>query len=666
MKNKITKLFIVLMLSGYAANAQTESQLEFIKENSNVIELNNIAKERLERSESNRKKAEEIAKAKGLPLSKLDKETGEYYEVYTYSPLDNEVFYRKTFNNSPNGGSIQTIKVGYLHSIDIKGQNMLIGEWDGGIAHSTHTAFGGRVQVRNTPGSVTSNGTFHATHVAGTMIASENAGEPGKVGQAKGMAPMAALASWNWQNDDSEMAAAAGQGLVVSNHSYGLDNVALNSSIGVRIFGRYTGNYTKTNFGIGTSKDLDLILNAAPYYTSVWAAGNDRNLSPAQGGPLNNNFGGRDLLVNEGTAKNNIVVAAVNGVQTYSSPSSVVMSDFSNWGPTDDFRIKPDISAKGVAVYSTSDSGNNGYAIAQGTSMAAPSITGAISLWQQLYSTKNNNTFMRSSTVRALMAHTAMEAGGQVGPDYMYGWGLFNSEGGALVIENNSGVTKTSLIEENQLMQGQFYEFDFNKEVAGDITATIAWNDPAGEETTNTTANFFHVALVNDLDIKVINVDNNTEYFPYRLKNNWASMQAGSSNEQGDNTVDNIEKIYIPSAPVGNYKVRVNHKGTLKAGSQIYSLILTGHGGPLSVEQKYLEKLNVYPNPFNDYVIINNSQDVLLGASVNIYDISGKLIVSKNIDTPDNYKIDTSFMSNGVYILNIDIKGASKSFKIVK
>src|SRR5690606_24718517 len=118
----------------------------------------------------------------------------------------------------------------------------------------------------------------------------------------------------------------------------------------------YTGTYTKTNYGIGTSRDLDLILNAAPYYISVWAAGNDRNLSPSQGGPLNNSFGGRDLLVNEGTAKNNIVVAAINGIQNYSSPSSVVMSNFSNWGPTDDFRVKPDISAKGVAVYSTSDS----------------------------------------------------------------------------------------------------------------------------------------------------------------------------------------------------------------------------------------------------------------------------------------------------------------------
>src|SRR5690606_9350669 len=104
---------------------------------------------------------------------------------------------------------------------------------------------------------------------------------------------------------------------------------------------------------------------------------------------------------------------------------------------------------------------------------------------------------------------------------------------------------------------------------------------------------------------------------------------ASSCNEQGDNLVDNIEKVYIAAAPAGNYKLKVSHKGTLKNGNQLYSLIMTGHGGPLSIEQQYLEELKIYPNPFIDYLIIDNNKGLLTDANINIYSASGKLILSE-------------------------------------
>jgi subtilisin family serine protease len=54
------------------------------------------------------------------------------------------------------------------------------------------------------------------------------------------------------------------------------------------------------------------------------------------------------------------------------------MSSFSNYGPTDDGRIKPDISA-GVNVYSAILTDQT-YETCKGTSMAAPAITGLIVL----------------------------------------------------------------------------------------------------------------------------------------------------------------------------------------------------------------------------------------------------------------------------------------------
>lgn len=48
-----------------------------------------------------------------------------------------------------------------------------------------------------------------------------------------------------------------------------------------------------------------------------------------------------------------MTVAAVGQVSNYVNATSVIMSTFSSYGPSDDGRIKPDISMKGVNVAST-------------------------------------------------------------------------------------------------------------------------------------------------------------------------------------------------------------------------------------------------------------------------------------------------------------------------
>ena len=56
---------------------------------------------------------------------------------------------------------------------------------------------------------------------------------------------------------------------------------------------------------------------------------------------------------------------------------------FSSMGPTPDFFFKPEISAPGVAIYSTIPNGK--YASWQGTSMATPFVTGSIALMKQAH-----------------------------------------------------------------------------------------------------------------------------------------------------------------------------------------------------------------------------------------------------------------------------------------
>jgi len=61
----------------------------------------------------------------------------------------------------------------------------------------------------------------------------------------------------------------------------------------------------------------------------------------------------------DANAKNILTVGAVEGIPGgYNRKEDVIMSSFSSWGPTDDGRIKPDLVADGVGVYSTNASTN--------------------------------------------------------------------------------------------------------------------------------------------------------------------------------------------------------------------------------------------------------------------------------------------------------------------
>lgn len=245
--------------------------------------------------------------------------------------------------------------------LDLNGQGMVLGEWDGGAVRLSHPLLDNRVTQVDVPPTYSD----HSIHVAGTMIGTADV----VGGAATGMAPEAELLAHDWTSDSSEMIAAAANGLLVSNHSYGanIDNVPL----------------WQLGFYNGTARGVDNIAYNAPYYLSVWSAGNDR-----QSG-VNTGDSGYDYLTGRGVSKNNLVVAATMEVLNYTGPNSVNMSSFSSWGPTDDGRIKPDISAKGVSMYSSVGASN--YANYNGTSMASPSVAGSIILLQQHYNDLNGD-----------------------------------------------------------------------------------------------------------------------------------------------------------------------------------------------------------------------------------------------------------------------------------
>jgi len=130
-------------------------------------------------------------------------------------------------------------------------------------------------------------------------------------------------------------------------------------------------------------------------------------------------------------------VVAVGSFRTKSFGGSAVaqaISPFSSFGPTRDGRLKPDVAAPGEYLYSTRSfdappsgydgivSANDNYAIARGTSMATPHVTGVAALaWQ-------SDPSLTGAQMRERLRRTAnLPKDGSTPPNTTWGYGKLNA-----------------------------------------------------------------------------------------------------------------------------------------------------------------------------------------------------------------------------------------------
>ena len=440
-------------------------------------------------------------------------------------------------------------------NLPLLGENITIGVWDGGLVLNTHQEFqGGR--IKNKQGTTYDT---HATHVSGTI------GAAGVVAEAKGMMPEVTIHSYYaFENDLGPMANEASDGLILSNHSYGYV-LGWNYNSSTSSWAWY-GDETETDsrFGAYTndSRTIDEITYNAPNYTVVWAAGNDRSDVGDGTRPADGPYG---IIGPKGISKNIITVGAITGFDKYESVDDAVMSSFSSWGPTKDGRVKPDLVGDGVGVYSTSSTGNDQYTTLQGTSMAAPNVTGSLGLIQQ-YNLENSGSFLTSAELKGLAIHTARDVGSALGPDYAFGWGVLNV-GDAIKLLNKKNDYDSVLIYA-ELQNGDVDRYEFYSDGKSSIKATLVWTDPAGNviDNTSTLPN-----LINDLDCRIYDEEGNVT-LPWVLSKDEPFKPAS----RGDNVVDNVEQVLVSSPEARKYTIAISHKGLLS--SQNYALIITGGG----------------------------------------------------------------------------------------
>lgn len=541
---KICSLVFLFAISS-TGFAQDKHDIEQITKEYDLKKLKELEEKYRKQAVTDKQQALKVAKIKNWPEF-FKNENGTVDELMKVTPDGFPIYYSVSNVAAARSTRTNFLNTGGALGLNLDGQGMTARVWDGGKVRASHREFQGRITVEDAMAGATGNN-FHATHVTGTIAAA------GISANAKGMATQAQVRTFNWTNDQSEALAEIQLGMLLSNHSYGVPIVNPNS--GEYAPDWYIGGYT------ADTKAWDEIAYNAPYYLMVASAGNNGN----DENPYAFAFG-YDKLTGNKTAKNNLVVANAqdaNIVTSTGNLASVAINSSSSQGPTDDFRIKPDITGNGTGLFSTFETSDSAYGTLSGTSMASPNVTGTLLLLQQYYRVKNNR-FMRAATLKALACHTADDAGNP-GPDAVFGWGLLNAKKAAETITANG---LGSVISEEKLQQGQTFTMTVNSNGVDPLQATIAWTDVPGN-TNNGVANDPTPALVNDLDIRI--TKGTSTYFPWRL----LPDPTANAVNNGDNTVDNIEKVNVAGAS-GTYTITVTHKGTLQLGPQRFSLVVTG------------------------------------------------------------------------------------------
>jgi hypothetical protein len=496
----------------------------------------------------------------------------------------------------------------------LTGQGVVLSFFELAAAFAAHQEFGGRLTTHFTGGS--SGDVSHATHVAGTMIAS------GLDSAAKGFAPNATLHQFDARGDDlfelkeevSDVKA------VADNNSWGyvLGWCTAPACTGwewgdtAELYGYYDAQYTapidqisrangvlfvhssgndaqkngpidlwSTHFHV--NNDGDRIPNRT-YCYSRDGSGNDcpaptctagfceTAKHPRMSGQLPDPWISLGLLA---SAKNIITVGSVD--------TDKVIATSSSRGPARDGRVKPEVVARGVQVYSSIPGGaGNAHSNSSGTSMATPQITGTAALLTEQWRRTFSGADPGPTVLKTLIIAGAQDIG-NAGPDYTHGFGFLDAKAAADLIIADAAQGRR--IKQASIAQGAEIEIPVTVTAPQTLRVTLGWDDPpvfllADDPLDAST-------LVNDLDVRVVDPAGNT-VLPYVLDR----TQPDALATRGVNKVDTTEMIEVKNAAPGTYRVIVSGSRVAAESPQKFVLAINAETGALPVPCNELNEPN--------------------------------------------------------------------------
>ncbi|MPT32755.1 MAG: T9SS type A sorting domain-containing protein [Chryseobacterium sp.] len=618
------------------------------------------------------------------------------------------VFYSAEETGANATANVDELQNGTIPGVSaITGNGVKITVFDEGRVHDTHEQFTTSRAVNKEASTLAKSA--HTTNVTGVIIGNGTAtgnftqnSVPYPKANAKGVLPQATtdnyLFSTTALGDKFEKLTSLSD-LNISNHSYGANN-GWNKPGAANTYYWY-GNYDFSHldtysgtYGTDDSK-FDKIVYSQPNQIIIKSTGNYFGIGPVANStkyrydtvagnwvqfapddelPPANCSLGYNCIGYGSLAKNIITVGAVNQLTTtgqkYTQSSDVVKYSSGSAGPRKDGAVKPDLVAVGVDMIMpnyTSNSVNNSYLVSLGTSYSAAVVSGiAGALTQVQRNLQSNSTLIfKADEMKALLTHTANEAG-RPGPDVWYGWGLMDAKKAAQVLVNK--LTEDAVFSRNTLQSGNVFTKEIQATGSEPLKVSISWLDPAIVPfTTDDDMQNNHASrLVNDLDLRVVEVSSGTTYYPWKLDISNPNANA----TKGDNTVDNVEQVVIDSPTTGGiYRIEVGNKNSLvnqdgNPATQDFALVATGTKKivTMSVNNLIKDDVKIYPTRTKDVVNINLENEA---ERIALFDMNGKLIF-ETTDKAKSQIINLNKFPSSVYIITIKTKSGIISKKIIK
>ena len=276
-------------------------------------------------------------------------------------------------------------------------------------------------------------------------------------------------------------------------------------------------------------------------------------------------------LRNPGIAKNVLTVgASKNGIQADE------IANFSSRGPTQDNRIKPNVMAPGVALWSAKASpATNTYQSMSGTSMATPAVNGTVGLMrcylqEGYYPTGaadpgDRLPYNTSALLRSMaLASADPNVDSYTVPSFDIGWGRIDADSVLFFADDTADQRGLLLCDDTfGLATGEYKETQFQVDSQIPLRVCLAWTDTSALPSANPT-------LINDLNLELTS-PGGTKY----RGNQYASGESEPDPVVWDSiNVEECCRVEMPDT--GLWTIKVYGQNVRTAENQWFAWAITG------------------------------------------------------------------------------------------